>query len=75
MTNDYDQAAGSNAARARQPYGDDAARFITDYPDFRLFRPGHLHGWGARADVGGRLVGDLITDASLDGLAARLDRA
>jgi hypothetical protein len=48
-------------------------RFTADYPDFRHFAVG-LHR-GARADVDGPLVGDLITATSLDELADKLDKA
>jgi hypothetical protein len=54
-----------------RPYGTDIDRFTADYPEFRHFVIGP--GPGARAEVDGRLVGDMITALTLDELASKLD--
>jgi hypothetical protein len=42
-----------------RPYSTDIDRFTADYPEFRHFAIGA--GPGARTEVDGRLVGDMIT--------------
>jgi hypothetical protein len=54
-----------------RPYDTDLGRFVADYPEFRHFAVGP--GRGARTEVDGRLVGDMITALSLDELAAAPD--
>jgi hypothetical protein len=59
------------APAPERPYGTDLERFTADYPDFRHFVVGVY--CGARADIDGTLIGDMLTALTLDELADKLD--
>jgi hypothetical protein len=75
MTTPEQPSAGEQQPAAPlEPYGDDAERWIVEHPGYRLMKPSQLGDWWARAEIGGVLTGELLTDPSLDGLHEQILR-